>query len=217
MNGAGGRRWGRTAAVVLGAGVLTFGLSACGGTTTVTTVSSGASTSAPSTAAAAPTGGVVTVGAESVVVPLVTSNGTKVGTVTVGPDGSLSNDDLTKNEDVPDDPNGTDVVTTLVDSNGAKMGTITVRPDGSVISITGTGTVTTGSGDVPGMSMPEMSMPDMSMPEMRMDMSGMPTPTGRPGDQVNDSVNTGGAPTTIAHTSCNSDGSQCNRSEIILN
>lgn len=198
-NGAGGRRWTHTAAAVLGAGVLAFGLSACGGTTTTTTtVSSGANSSSPSTAAAASTGGVVTVGAEPVVVPLVMSNGTKVGTVTVGPDGSLSNDSSMNGDDVPDDPNGTDVVTTLVDSSGKKMGTITVRPDGSVISITGTGSVTTGSGDAPNMTMPSMSMPSMSMPEMsmpsmpqmsmNMDMSGMPS---RPGDQINESVNNG--------------------------
>ncbi len=188
VNGAGGRHWGRTAAAVLGAGVLTLGLSACGGTTTVTTVSSGASTSAPSTAAAAPTGGVVTVGAAPVVVPLVMSNGTKVGTVTVGPDGSLTNDDSMDGAEVPNDPNGTDVVTTLVDSSGTKIGTIIVRPDGSSISATGTGTITTGSGNAPNMTMPSMSMPQMSMPQMsmNMDMSGMPS---GPGDQINESDN----------------------------
>lgn len=181
-----------TTGLVAGVGLLALGLAACGGTTTVTTTTSVSST--PSTAAADAAGGVVTVGASPVVVPLVMSNGTKIGTSTVDASGNVKND-ITA-DDPKDDPNGTDVVTRIVDAGGQQLGTITVRADGSVISITGSGSVTTGTGGAPSMTMPSMSMPQMSMPEMsmpemsmpEMSMPGMPTP---PGAQGSDSVNGG--------------------------
>ena len=187
----------RVVAISAGVGLLGLGLVACGGGSS----GGGSATTAATVASSAATAGgaVVAVGNSTVVVDLAMSDGTRVGTATIRPGGSISIDSK-GGDDIPDVPGGTDVVTRVVDAAGTQLGTITVHPDGTVISYTGAAPVTGGT--------------PRSMPSMDMAMSGMPTP---PGDQVNDSVDTGGAPTTIVRESCSPDGSQCSRQEIVQN
>lgn len=213
------RRSLRVAALSAGCGLLTLGLVACGGSSGAGSATTTATTGAAAVASSAATAGgaVVTVGDSAVTVDLAMSDGTKVGTATIAPGGGISIDSK-GGDDIPDAPGGTDVVTRVVDAKGTQLGTITVRPDGTVISYTGAAPVTGGAPlSMPSLSMPSMTMPSMTMPSMTMDMSGMPTPPSRPGDQVNDSVNTGGSPTTIVSESCSPDGSQCSRQEIVQN